>query len=751
MGDRNRSLNMIRQIREILAASDPSQSRLDKLVEIIAHNMQTEVCSIYLHHADDQMELWATKGLAAGAVHQTRLAPGEGLVGEVVRTSSPVNVQNALADPRFSLQPATQEQGFLAFLGVPVLRSGRLLGVLVIQDGVERLFSPEAVEALQNVAMILAEIVASGELLSPADLDEVEVRPLRPLHLHGKTIVEGMAMGQAVQFEPHVVGHSRLTDDPDHEIERVRTALDELQQTLDRLFVGKGHAFGEPTREVMNAYRMFARDQSWFERISAAASSGLTAEAAVERVRGEYRQRFLKARDPYLRERLHDLEDLANRLLRHLGGVTEARDLPENTILIARNIGPAELLELDRSRLRGLILEEGSRTSHAAIVAGAMRLPVLGSLPGLLAHVNEGDTVLLDGELAELRVRPAPETESSFVERLRVRQQKRAAFSALRDQPAISIDGQKIELLLNAGLLIDLPHLADTGADGIGLFRTEFQFMLADSLPKQADQTELYAKVLEAAGNKPVVFRTLDLGGDKVLPYVSQEREANPALGWRAIRMAVDRPGMFRYQLRALLHAAAGQTLRVMFPLVSTVAEFAKARQILEAEFARLKRFGHADLPTELEIGCMIETPALVWQLDDLLPMTDFVSVGANDLMQYFFAADRENIRVSDRYDPLHPGAVAMLRQIAETASRHNVPVSICGEMAGRLEDAAVLMALGFRQLSVPASAIGPLKQMILSLDIHDLAEQLQKWLQDTVPNIRKNTRKFVKKASSKP
>ncbi len=737
--------DMLRKIRDVMATRTESSQRLNQLVSVIADHMKAKVCSVYLRLPDDHMELWATRGLAPEAVHKTRLAPNEGLVGEVARTMVPLHVKNAQTHSSFSFHPETKEQDYISFLGVPILRARRVLGVLVVQDSQERLFAQDAVEALQNVAMVLAEVVASGELLSSEELNAVHVSSRNSMAIDGFTIVDGLAMGRAVLFEPSVVEGSRIAEDPDYELSRIELALEELQSTLDRLFEGKGHAFGEPTREVMNAYRMFARDQSWLEKLQESVSAGLTAEAAVERVRGEYRHRLLSARDPYLRERLHDLEDLASRLLRHLGGADIAAELPDNTILVARNIGPAELLELDRSKLRGLVLEEGSRTSHAAIVASAMRLPVVGGLSGLLAAVTEADTILVDAETGSVRIRPAEETRASFNERLRVRQQRRAAFSKLRDKPTISRDGQRVELLLNAGLQIDLPQLDATGADGIGLFRTEFQFMLAQHLPKQSQLIEFYGEVLQTAGKKPVIFRTLDLGGDKVLPYVAQEREANPAMGWRAIRMAMDRPGMFRYQLRALIHAASGKTLRVMFPLVSTVAEYDRAKSLLEQEMTRLARFGHSDLPEKLEIGCMVETPSMVWQLDQLLPKADFISVGANDLLQYFFAADRENIRVSQRYDPLSHGALAMFQHIINTAEKHSTDVSICGEIASNREDVIILLALGFRQLSVPASAIGPLKQLILSLDIKKAEQELLEWLSESSPDIRKNLLRFSK------
>ncbi len=735
---------LLRQIRSIMARPGSAQERLDQLVDRIAANMVADVCSIYLRRDSGQMELWATHGLSGDAVHVTRLEANEGLIGEIARTTKPLYLSEAHKHPKFSYHPETGEKPFHAFLGVPILHGGRLLGVLVVQNRMPRIYSEEETEALQNVAMVLAGIVSAGDLFDAQELHTVALRPMREEQGHGKVIAEGLTYGTAVIHEPQVARASLIAEDPEAEEKRLEKAILEMRQAIDTFFQGKGHLLGGPSRDVIEAYRMFAHDQAWVERLYAAAASGLSAEAAVERVRGEHRARLQNARDPYMRERLHDLEDLANRLLRHLGAIDAPADLPARAVLVARDIGPAELLEFDRKKLKGLILENGSPTSHAAIVARALRLPVVGQIKGAMDRINPGDTLLVDAETGTVDIRPAPENINSFEQRLGVRHQRRAVFARQRDVPARTLDGQNIDLFMNAGLQVDLPRLDETGAQGIGLFRTEFQFMLSDHLPRLDAQIALYSSVLEAAKGRPVVFRTLDLGGDKVLPYVAHEREGNPALGWRAMRMALDRPSLLRFQLRALIAAANGRPLNVMFPLITTVAEFRSGRDLLDKEVERARRFGRA-VPETINLGSMVETPAIVWQLDELLAEAGFVSVGANDLLQYFFAADRDNDRVSERYDMLNAGALRMLRHIAKTCAKAERPASVCGEIAGHALEAATLIALGFTQLSVPPAAVGPVKRMILTLPAQKLGTALARWIDQGAPDIRRKVAAFAK------
>lgn len=708
--------SLLRQIREALASGGPAQTRLDMVVRIIARSMVAEVCSLYLRRSGGEMELFATEGLDAGAVHVTRLKQGEGLIGEIMRQGRPLNLADAPSHPAFSYRPETGEDPYHAFLGVPLLRGGRAIGALVVQNRTERIYTDDEVEDLQIIAMVLAEMVAAGELIKEEELKGVEIAPHRPERLKGQRFAEGLALGVAVLHEPPVAPSHLLADDAAAEEARLNEAIAALQAQIDNMLEGQ-HGLVEASYEVLETYRMFAHDRGWNRSLVDAVRNGLTAEAAVERVRSEHRARLGQARDPYLRERLHDLEDLNDRLLRHLAGDGHApRELPDNAILIARNLGPADLLEYDRGKLRGLLLEEGSAASHAAIVARALDIPCVGRLPGLRDRVNEGDTVIVDAETGEAYLRPRPDVRRAITARMEVRAQRRAEFAKLRDTPAFTRDGAKITLLMNAGLDVDLDILRETGAEGIGLFRTEFQFMVAEELPRFSAQAALYARVMDAAAGMPVTFRTLDLGGDKVLPYLEAEREDNPALGWRAIRMGLDRPALLRLQLRALIAAARGRPLRIMFPLVATVDEFRAARALVDHEIAWAQRRGRP-APSRLDVGAMIEAPSLIWHLDALLPMTDFVSVGTNDLMQYLFAADRGNPRVADRYDVLSPPALRALEAIQRACAETGTPVSVCGEMAGRPLEAFALVALGFEQLSMPPAGVGPVKQMVLSCD----------------------------------
>ena len=736
--------SLLRQIREALAGGGPAQTRLDMVVRIIARSMVAEVCSLYMRGDSSEMELFATEGLDPTAVHVTRLKPGEGLVGEIMRLGRPLNLSDAPNHPAFSYRPETGEDPFHAFMGVPVLRGGRAIGVLVVQNRTERAYTDDEVEDLQIVAMVLAEMVAGGELAAQGELKGVALIPNKPERVKGVKFADGLALGIVVLHEPPVASSQLLADDVAAEEIRLKDAISSLQAQIDNML--EGHGLVEASYEVLDTYRMFAHDRGWNRSLEDAVRNGLTAEAAVERVRSEHRARLGQARDPYLRERLHDLEDLNDRLLRHLSGDAHAtRVLPDDAILVARNLGPADLLEYDRTKLKGLLLEEGSAASHAAIVARALDIPCVGRLQGLRDKVSEGDQVIVDAETGEAYLRPRGDVIAALKSRLEVRLLRRAEFAKLKDTPAFTRDGVKITLLMNAGLDVDLDILPETGAEGIGLFRTEFQFMVAEEMPRFNAQAALYGRVMDAAGDLPVTFRTLDLGGDKVLPYLEAEREDNPALGWRAIRMGLDRPALLRLQLRALIAASRGRALRIMFPLVASVEEFRAARALVDHEVAWAQKRGRP-APVRLDVGAMIEAPSLIWHLDALLPMTDFVSVGTNDLMQYMFAADRGNARVSDRYDFLSPPALRALETIQRACAETGTPVSVCGEMAGRPLEAFALVALGFDRLSMPPAGLGPVKQMVLSCDREAARRGVMSLLKSSAGSIRNEIETLARK-----
>jgi phosphotransferase system enzyme I (PtsP) len=738
--------NLLRQIREAMAGASPAQDRLDTVVRIIAQSMVAEVCSIYLRRASGELELFATQGLKPEAVHTTRLRPGEGLVGEVARSAAPISLSDAPSHPSFAYRPETGEDPYHAFLGAPLLRGGRAIGVLVVQNRSERRYDDEEVEDIQTIAMVLAETVASGELLAQDELRDIEVAPHRPERLKGQRFAEGLAYGHVILHEAPVPPENLLAENQQVEEIRLREALIGLKAGIDSILDGGQGKLAGQSFEVLETYRMFADDRGWNRSLEEAVRTGLTAEAAVDRVRNEHRARFAQARDPYIKERLHDFEDLANRLLRVLAGDRPGeRDIPPDAILVARNLGPADLLEYPRHKLRGLLLEEGSAASHAAIVARALQIPCVGRIMGLRDRLSEGDLVIVDGETGETYLRPRPDMLAAVQSRMLVRSARQAEFAKLRDVPAVTLDGTRVTVLTNAGLAVDLENLDATGAEGIGLFRTEFQFMVSEELPRLTSQTALYKLVLDTAGDRPVTFRTLDIGGDKVLPYLETEREENPALGRRAIRLGLDRPGLLRLQLRALLAAAAGRELRVMFPMIATVDEFRAARELVDVECAWARRRGRA-LPALLRVGAMIECPSLLWHLDALLPLTDFVSVGTNDLFQYMFAADRTNPLVSDRYDPLSPPAMRALAEIQKKCADTGTPVSVCGELAGRPLEAFALLTLGYTRLSAPAGGVGPVKRMILSADLTAARRTMANLLGSSAGSIRGELESLARK-----
>ncbi len=738
---------LLRRLREVMAEPVSAQERLDKIVVLIAANMVAEVCSVYVLRVDGTLELYATEGLKREAVHQTVLRQDEGLVGLVASEANPINLSEAQSHPAFAYRPETGEEIYHSFLGVPILRAGNTLGVLVVQNRARRTYSEEEEEALQTTAMVLAEMIASGELSSIAKPGaEPAIKPR--LHLNGLALAEGIALGHVVLHEPRVVVKDVIADDVPKELRRLDDALEKLRSDIDLMLERGDVARDGEHREVLEAYRMFAHDQGWLHRLREAVMTGLTAEAGVERVQSDTRARMLRVTDPYLRERLHDLEDLGNRLMRQLMGQDHApprEQLPDNAIVVARTMGPAALLDYDRRKLRGLVLEEGGSTSHVAIVARALGIAAVGEVANVSGLVDAGDAIIVDGSTGDVHIRPPADIESAYADRVKLRARRQAQYRALRDKPCVTRDGEAIELMINAGLLVDLPHIAETGANGIGLFRTEMQFMIATAMPRISEQLSLYRAVLDAAGDKPVTFRTLDIGGDKVLPYMRQEEEENPALGWRAIRLGLDRPGLMRSQVRALLQAAAGRALKIMFPMIATVAEFDEAKELVERELTHLRRHRHR-LPERIEVGTMIEVPALLFQLDELIARADFLSVGSNDLVQFLYAADRGNRRVAERFDPISPPVLRALKDIVDKGRAAGKPVTLCGELASKPIGALALAALGYRALSLTPTSLGPVKALLLDLDTRKAAAMLLPLIEQPMkgPPLRQQLEAFA-------
>ena len=718
---------LLRRLRDIMAGSGTAQERLDRIVRVIAAEMVAEVCSAYIMRAGEVLELFATEGLRPEAVHRTRLRVGEGLVGVIAATARPLALADAQSHPNFAYRPETGEEIFHSLMGVPILRSGRVLGVLVVQNRTLRHYTEDEVEVLQTIAMIVAELAAGGDLINPLEIAQSPGGGMLPLRLVGVRLNGGLAVGPAVLHEPRVVIRQVVAEDVDTELVRLRRAVSVMREAIDDL-VATSREFGVGEHhDVIETYRMFAADRGWVTRIADAIRSGLTAEAAVQKVSDDTRTRMMQVSDAYLRERLFDLEDLANRLLRHLSGRPPSAawaELPPEFILVARAMGPAELLDYARRRIMGLVLEEGSPTAHVAIVARAFDIPVVGQVDHATSRIETGDIIVVDGDHARVFIRPSADIQQSMATAAEARIRRRAFYETLRASPPITRDGIEIKLLLNAGLLFDLSELSATGAEGVGLFRTEFPLMVRNTFPTVEELTEFYRRVFEQAEDRPVVFRTLDIGGDKVLPYLPHAIEDNPAMGWRAIRIGLDRPAMLRLQLRALIRAAEARTLFVKFPMVAEVAELEQARALVNAELGRATDERRA-LPESIKIGVMLEVPALLWQLPALCERIDFLSIGTNDLLQFLFACDRGNPRLAERYDPLSAPMLRLFRDVIESTQAAGVPLSMCGDMAGNPLEAMALIALGFRTLSMAATSIGPVKTMIRSLNAKAVADYL--------------------------
>jgi phosphotransferase system enzyme I (PtsP) len=735
------SRKILLSLHDVMASRNNAQAKLNTVVDVIGKGLDSEVCSIYLLR-EGFLELFATKGLAQEAVHVTRLAVGEGLVGTIAKDVDTLNLAEATAHPDFSYRPETGEDKFHSFAGVPIVRRERAVGVLCVQHVEPRRYEEVEIETLQTVAMVLSELINNAELVDDEAAGALSPQLTGPQRLSGLTLVKGLASGVAVFHQPRVTIEHVMADDTEAERQRVYLAFDKMRDQIERMASQAEFGMGGEHEEVLETYRMFAYDEGWARRINEAIDSGLTAEAAIERVQQRTRMRMRQIDDPLLADRMHDLEDLSNRLLRIVSGqlgTAASQGLRGDAILIARNLGPAELLEYDKRRLKGVILEEGSLTAHVVIVARAMGVPVLGRVRNLRGLIREGDQLLLDADQGTVDIRPLPPLIEAFEARFAKNRERQAGYAALRDVEPFSRDGTRITVMINAGLRDDMPNLSLTGADGIGLFRTEFQFLVSATLPQRERQTRLYRDVLEQAGDKPVIFRTVDIGGDKILPYLRHtdgDSEENPAMGWRALRVALDRDGLLKVQARSLIEAAAGRTLNVMFPMVSEPWEFDAARAVFEKQYQVVKNQKKM-LPEAIRYGAMLEVPALAEQLDLLAPKVSFLSIGTNDLTQFLFAADRSNPRLAERYDWLSPSILRFLKRILNSVAGHPVDITVCGEMGGRQLEALALLGLGIRRLSITPAAVGPIKELVRRIDVNEIGEAMTAWLASPPPNMR--------------
>ena len=738
------SRKLLGRLRDTMAEEAAGQERLDKITHLIADSMKTEVCSIYLFRDPTTLELCATEGLNPEAVHKTRMNLGEGLVGRVAERNDVINTAIAPDEKGFRYMPETGEEIYSSFLGVPIQRLGQRLGVLVVQSKDPRKYTDDEVYGLEVVAMVLAEMTELGAFVGEGAA--LRARHKEAIMFRGGVAQDGAASGQVWLHEPRVVVTNLVSEDPVIERQRLNEALDQLRVGIDKMLSNVSRGATEQ-KEVLETYRMFAHSPGWLRRMETDIDKGLSAEAAVEKEQSEARARMSRASDLYIRDRLHDLDDLSNRLLRLLTGQGNdtGADMPERPILVASNIGPAELLDYGR-KLKGIVLEEGSVGSHAAIIARALAIPLIIHAENITTEALNGDSILIDGDQGIAHLRPDESVQNAFKDKMAMAAQAQERYLAIREEEAVSLCKRQIRLMMNAGLMADLPSLKNSGAQGVGLFRTELQFLVRNQMPRRSELSNIYGRVMDAAEDLPVIFRTLDIGSDKVLPYMKNVAEPNPALGWRAIRVGLDKPGVLRMQLQALLRGANGRALSVMFPFVSLPEEFYASKDELAKAVAREKRLGHS-IPAKLQVGAMLETPALAYAPDSFFKEVDFISIGGNDLKQFFFAADRENELVRQRYDVLNGSYITFLKYIKNRCEAAGTSLSYCGEDAGRPLEALCLTALGITTLSMRAASIGPIKHLIRKTDLSALERTLNTACEKGQTDLRLVIQKFLEDA----
>ena len=730
------SQELLFRLNNALASDSDGQKRLDQIVELVSNCMGVEVCSVYLHRDAQTLELCATQGLNPESVHQTRMRVTEGLVGRVSRESTPINTSNAPSEKGFRFMPETGEERYSSFLGVPIQRLGQTLGVLVVQTQNARTFTSDEVKTLAVVATVLAEMRETGILTG-------EGQALSALHTQSETYkglvaYEGFAEGRVLLHEPRVVITNPVGKDPEAEQKRLDEAITELRGTVDYLLESQPlHSITAEQREVLETYRMFANSSGWLTRMAENITTGLTAEASVEKEQSEARIRMAKSPDPYLRERFHDLDDLFNRLLRILTGqgrsVTD--EIPENPILIARNIGPGELLEYG-STLKGIILEEGSVGSHATIIARTMAIPLIIHVKEITTEALNGDTVCIDGDSGVVHLRPDDAVTEAIHNQIEMTKTAQVKFSKIRDKPAQTRDGTTINLYINAGLIPELPNLIPSGAEGVGLFRTELRFLTTTRIPTREELAQQYSTVIDSADGRPVIFRTLDVGSDKVVPYLNREEEPNPAMGWRATRILLDRTGLLKMQLQSIIRGAEGRPFGIMFPMIVSQEEFVKAKTIVLELIKREQKKGHA-ISNAIEIGAMLETPSLAFAPDSFFQSVDFISIGGNDLKQFFFAADRQNEKVRSRYPALSMSYLKLIKHICDRCTENGTRLSYCGEDAARPELAIILAALGVSSLSMRSSNLGRVKHFLRQVDLNEVRNLFAQSIRDNSPTFK--------------
>ena len=757
-------LSVLEDIGAILASSHDLQESLEAIVRVVGERMGTEVCSLYIYDPRArQLTLWATEGLNRASIGKVHMGLDEGLTGLVLERLEPVMVVDALAHPRYKYFPETGEERYHSFLGVPVLDRKKPLGVLIVQTLRRRRFGGDELRLLKAIAAQVAGIIIQLRLSESLQSKEKErneyrqrmidaIRRLRAyekqqdadtqperdertrsLRLGGVAAAPGFGIGVAHVLRPLVsfdhVGELR-SDDPAAEWQRFQKALRQSVEEIEDLKSRMSDRMPEVDPGLFDTHRMMLEDKSFLDKIRSFVEDGFAAETALQFTVDEYVGAFARMTDRYLRERSTDVRDIGHRLLRNLLGVEDAgRDVPESGVLVAEELTLSDLAALAPERLRAIALATGGATSHATILAKSFEIPTVVGVDGLLESVQEGDSLIVDGNSGVIYVRP---TKDVLAEYERLDREYRAfnlELEALHDMPGETTDGHRVTLDANIGLMGDLAFALRHGAEGVGLYRTEFPFLTYRDFPDEEEQLRLYRRVLDSLGHRRLTVRTLDLGADKYPSYFRMLKEDNPFLGWRSIRISLELPEIFKVQLRAILRASVHGEVRLLLPMISRVEEVWRAKDLLEESRRELRDEG-IRFDEDMPVGIMIEVPSAVLQAEELARDVDFLSLGTNDLIQYVLAVDRNNRKVSSLYEPLHPAVLRAVAATVRAARKAGKPLSICGEMAADPVCALVLIGLGIDQLSMGSFFIPAIKRLIRSVEYSAAREMARRVLE---------------------
>lgn len=731
------ALGILKQLRQITESSEDVAHKLADILKTIAEAMQADAAVCYAVVDKNYLDLFSTYGLEKTKNKRTRLRFGEGTIGQIANDKRSLALNNLWMYPKFAAESELVGKDYKSFMGAPILQWNRTVGVLAIYHCAETEYSDVDIELLETIAMFLAEIMSSTEMSEyKKSLSKSRGLATRD-RMKGVSLSKGYGIGTAIVHKRRQSVTNIFAEDKDKELLRLQVAYQQMNEDLENKFASTKLGLGEHV-EILDAYRMFAKDKGWYGKIERNINNGLSAEAAVERAYEDMWNRLSQNSDVYMRERLHDLRDVSDRLLSYLLGENKKTKVidDKDIVIVAQTMGPAELMDYDYGRIRGLILEDGTPTMHVAIVAKTLNIPVLSKIKGIFTEIHNGQTVAVDGNEGWVYVNPSKQVADGFRKKVQENIGLAKKWAALRNLPSVTKDKQKIGQYLNVGLPLDFDYIETTNCDGVGLYRTEIPFMASETMPDVNRQVAYYKDLITRSGDKKVIFRSLDVGSDKLLPYWAYSGEANPAIGWRSIRITLDRRVILRQQIRAFLQAAVGHELNVMFPMISDYAEFIDAKETLMLELEKEKKKG-MPVPKKINVGLMIEVPSVLFQLDEILPEADFVSVGTNDLAQFIFACDRGNPKLLDRYDVLSAPFLSVMKTIVDKAKQYGVYCSVCGEMASNPIEALALIGLGYRNLSSNGASFGRIKGMIRSINCAEVADYMQNLLKSPRASVR--------------